>query len=220
MIVAALIGFAPSFYLRGLVHYPRPNPTLNALVAVHGVMLSLWLLIFWLQTLLIGAGRRDIHMRLGIGGMLLAAAMIPVMYLTTVGGVARASAPPFATALGWTAVPLAALLAYIPLIALGWRHRRNVDAHKRLLLSAGLILIAPAFGRFPVAPPMLVGHAFTQILALCMFIPLMIYDRHNLGEIFWATKLGCALAAAALLLGIAGVVTPAWSVVASKLPGV
>jgi len=220
MIVAALIGFAPSFYLRGLVHYPRPNPTLNALVILHGVMLSLWLLIFWVQTLLIATGRRDLHLRLGIGGMSMAAAMIPVMYLTAVGGVARASAPPFATALGWTAVPLAALLAYIPLIALGWHHRRDADAHKRLMLSAGLLLIAPAFGRFPIAPPVLAGHAFTQILALCLFIPLMIYDRRNLGRLHWATKLGFALAAASILLGIAGVATPAWAVIAAYLPGI
>ncbi len=220
MIAAALVGFAPSFYLRGLVHYPRPNPTLNALVVLHGMMLSLWLLVFYMQTLLIGAGRRDLHMRLGIGGMLLAAAMIPVMYLTTVGGVARGSAPPFATALGWTAVPLAELLAYIPLIALGWRHRRNANAHKRLMLSAGLLLIAPALGRFPIAPPVLAGHAATQILALCLFIPLMIYDRRNLGRLHWATLLGFASAATATLLGLAGVAFPAWSVVASKLPGV
>lgn len=38
MIVVVLIGFAPSFYLRGIVpSYPRPNPSLPPSVLLHGI---------------------------------------------------------------------------------------------------------------------------------------------------------------------------------------
>ncbi len=220
MIVLVLIGFAPSFYLRGIVHYPRPSPTLNPLIILHGAMFTLWLMIFWTQTRLIAAGRRDLHMRLGIGGMAVAVAMIPLMYLTSVGLVARASAPPFTTPLAWTAVPLATLLAYILLVYLGWRYRKDARAHKRLMLSAALLLMSPAVGRFPIAPPVLVGHAAQEFLGWCTFIPLFVYDRRSLGRLHWATKLGAALAAAAILLGIAGILIPGWAEIAASLPGV
>src|ERR1700748_3798627 len=69
MMVLALIGFAPSFYLRGLIHYPRPNPPLNPLVLLHGFAFTVWLLLFWAQTALVAGGRRDLHVRLGQAGM-------------------------------------------------------------------------------------------------------------------------------------------------------
>jgi len=220
MIVFTLIGFAPSFYLRGLVHYPRPNPTLNPLIILHGVLFSVWLLVFWTQTRLIAAGRRDLHMKLGIGGMLLALAMIPLMYLTAVGGVARASAPPFTTPLAWTAVPLATLAGYIPLIYLGWRLRKDARAHKRLMLCAALLLMGPAVGRFPIAPPVLLGHVIQQTLAWCTVIPLFFHDRNALGHIHWATKLGAGILASEAVLGIVGIVLPGWAAIAAHLPGV
>ena len=40
MIVLVLIGFAPSFYFRGLVHYPRPNPVISPFVLFHGLVFS------------------------------------------------------------------------------------------------------------------------------------------------------------------------------------
>src|SRR5215213_6121592 len=79
------LGFAPSFYLRGVVPaYPRPNPTLPLSVLLHGGLFTLWMLLVIAQTQLVSAGRRDTHMKLGVATVLIAIAMIPVMYLTTV----------------------------------------------------------------------------------------------------------------------------------------
>ncbi|MFW2830915.1 hypothetical protein [Sphingomonas sp. ID0503] len=220
MAALVLIGFAPSFYLRGLVHYPRPNPTLNPMVILHGVMFTLWLLVFWAQTALVAAGRRDLHMRLGIGGMVLAVLLVPVMYFSMVGQVARANGPPFATPLGWTAVPFGTLLAYIPLAYLGWRLRKDGQAHKRLMLSAALLFMGPAVGRLPIMPPMLIGHAILQTLAVCTFIPLILWDRRTLGRVHWATKLGVGLAAFAAYFGAWFCVSPWWEAFAATLPGV
>ena len=66
LIALAFLGFAPSFYLRGIVPpYPRPNPTLPLSVLLHGVLFTLWMLVLVAQTQLVAAGRRDLHMKLG-----------------------------------------------------------------------------------------------------------------------------------------------------------
>ena len=97
------IGFAPSFYLRDIVPaFPRPNPTLSPFVILHGLVFTLWMLVIIAQTQLVAAGRRDLHMKLGAASMVLAALIVPVMYLTAVWQVARESQPPFTTALDWS----------------------------------------------------------------------------------------------------------------------
>src|SRR5258708_24150273 len=96
LVLLVLLGFGPSFYLRGIVpSYPRPNPTLPAAVILHGSVFTLWMLAIGAQTQLIAARKHQVHMRLGKLIVLLAVLMIPVMYLTGVLQVARANPPPF-----------------------------------------------------------------------------------------------------------------------------
>lgn len=221
MIALVLIGFGPSFYLRGIVpSYPRPNPTLSPMVVLHGLMFTLWLLVFWAQTALVAAGRRDLHIRLGQASMVLAVLLVPMMYAVAVGQVARHNGPPFTSAVAWTAVPLGGIPSYIALLWLGWSRRRDAQAHKRLMLSAALLFMGPALGRFPVAPPVLAGHALQQLLAWLTFVPLFWWDRKTLGRLHWATKTGAALVAIASGVPILLLLTPWWPAVAAQLPGI
>ena len=51
LVVIVLLGFGPSFYLRGIVpEYPRPNPTLPPAVIAHGLFFTLWMAAFVAQT--------------------------------------------------------------------------------------------------------------------------------------------------------------------------
>ena len=71
LVLLVLLGFSPSFYLRGIVPpYPRPNPTLPPAVLLHGSVFTLWMLAIVTQTQLIAARKHEIHMRLGKLGML------------------------------------------------------------------------------------------------------------------------------------------------------
>src|SRR6476646_1006625 len=90
LVFLVLLGFGPSFYLRGVVPaYPRPNPTLPAAVILHGSVFTLWMLGIVAQTQLIAARKHAVHMQLGQLVFLLALLMVPVMYLTAVWQVAR-----------------------------------------------------------------------------------------------------------------------------------
>ncbi len=180
MIALVLIGFGPSFYFRGYVHFPRPNPSLTPLVLLHGIVFSLWMLLFAAQASLVGLDRRDLHMRLGLAGMTLAVLLVPLMYLVAVGQVARANQPPFATPLGWTIVPILVIPVFAALVWLGWKHRRNPQTHKRLMLCAALLMMDPAIGRIPLTPPTQLGFAVQSLLPLAMYFILFWWDRKTL----------------------------------------
>src|SRR3954451_8811989 len=77
LVFVVLLGFGPSFYLRGIVPpYPRPNPTLPPSVMFHGLVFTAWMGIFIAQTQLISARKHKVHMRLGIAWVAFAALMI------------------------------------------------------------------------------------------------------------------------------------------------
>jgi len=78
LVVVVFLGFAPSFYLRGIVpEYPRPNPTLPPSVIFHGLMFTLWMALLVLQTQLIATRRTETHMKLGKATVLVAIALLP-----------------------------------------------------------------------------------------------------------------------------------------------
>jgi len=223
LILLVFLGFAPSFYLRGVIpSYPRPNPTMPLWVLLHGGLFTLWMLLVVAQTQLVAAGRRDVHMKLGLTTVLIAVALIPIMYVTTVWQVARANQPPFTDPLTWTIVPLAVIIPFFILIWQGWSHRRNAQWHKRLMLSAAiLIVMGPAIGRLPLAPPTLAGFTFQITLGLALFIPLFVWDRRSQGHIHPATRLGFLMGALSVFVPLAVFWTGVdWASIAARLPGV
>ena len=192
MAAIVVIGFAPSFYLRGLVHYPRPNPTLPPHVMIHGLVFTTWIVIFVAQTQLIAAGRRDMHMKLGMASFLFALIL----------------------------VPLSAISPFAVMLWLGWRHRREAQWHKRSMLVVALILMEPAIGRFPIGPPLLAVHAVGALLSLALFVPLLLWDRKTIGHLHPATSLGLSMTALAIAVRLTFLATGAWAPIARMLPGV
>ena len=218
-----LLGFGPSFYLRGLVPaYPRPNPTLPPTVVLHGSVFTLWMLAIVAQTQLISAKKHAIHMQLGKLTVFLAILMIPIMYLTSVWQVSRANQPPFTDPLTWTIIPLAGIVPFAVMIWQGWKHRRNAAFHKRAMLSATILIVAgPSIGRLPIAPPTLVGFTIILLLGLLLFVPLFVHDRRTEGRIHAETKLGFTMLVVTIGIPLFVFWTGAnWAGVAVRLPGV
>jgi cytochrome bd-type quinol oxidase subunit 2 len=223
LVFIVLLGFGPSFYLRGIVPpYPRPNPTLPPFVILHGSVFTLWMALIIAQTQLIAGRKHEIHMRLGKAGMILAVLMIPVMYLAAVWQVARANQAPFTDPLTWTIVPLASIVPFAVLVWNGWRKRREIQTHKRLMLSAAiLVVMGPAVGRIPSGPPILPVFTAQMLMSFLLFLPLILWDRKTVGHVHPATKFGIGMAALWLVfpLAVCWLDLP-WASVAARLPGV
>ena len=223
LVVVVLLGFGPSFYLRGIVPaYPRPNPTLPLAVILHGSVFTAWMALIVAQTQLIAGSHHKVHMMLGKASMIFAILLIPVMYVTAVWEVARANQPPMTDPLTWTIVPLSVIVPFAILVFLGWKNRARAQWHKRLLLSAAILLMmGPAIGRLPLAPPTRLGISILLLLGLSLFIPLFIWDKRRDGHVHPATWIGFSLSVITvsipLLVFWAGV---NWAAIAAKLPGV
>lgn len=223
LVAVVLLGFGPSFYLKGIVPpYPRPNPTLPPAVILHGTVFTLWMALIVTQTQLIAARKHEVHMLLGKAGMLFAILMIPVMYLTAVWQVARANQPPFTDPLTWTIVPLPVIIPFAILIWQGWRNRRDVQAHKRLMLSAAiLVVMGPAVGRLPIAPPTVAGFTIQMLASFLLFVPLILWDRKTVGHVHPATRLGISMALLWVVFPLAVFwLDLPWAKIAAHLPGV
>jgi FtsH-binding integral membrane protein len=223
LVALVLLGFGPSFYLRGIVPaFPRPNPTLPPAVILHGSVFTLWMLAIVAQTQLIAARKHAVHMQLGKLTVLLAILMVPVMYLTAMWQVARANQPPFTDPLTWTIVPLAVIIPFAVMVWSGWSKRRDVQWHKRSMLSAAiLVVMGPAIGRLPIAPPTLVGFSIILLLGMLLFVPLILWDRKTIGHVHPATRLGLAMGAMSVAVPLAvWWFNLPWAKVAARLPGV
>lgn len=222
LVILMFAGFAPSFYLKGLVPaYPRPNPTLSPWVILHGVLFTLWMLAFVAQTQLVAARRVDLHMKLGKAAMLVAIAIVPLMYLVAVWQVGRANQPPFTDPLNWTIVPLLDIPAYALLVLTGWLKRRQPQWHKRAMLAAAIfVVMGPAIARLPIAPPNFAGFTFVLLIGLLLFAPMFWWDRRSLGQVHPATWMGFGLAAGVTAARLAILYSGRWEPIARQLPGV
>src|SRR5690348_4292388 len=78
--LVVFVGFARTFYLRPWFEVPP----LTVLMFLHGLVFSMWVALYVVQTRLIAANNVRAHMKLGIAGVVLAVVVVGVGLVTTV----------------------------------------------------------------------------------------------------------------------------------------
>lgn len=140
-------GFERTYYLKHLFATPR----LPLLLHIHGFVFTLWLLLFFVQPLLVAFKRVDLHRRLGVAGGILAAAMIVVIVLTSI----EVTKPGFRAGppvpLRFLSLPLINILEFAILVAAGFWFRKKPETHKRLMVMATISILPAAIARLPIA---------------------------------------------------------------------
>ncbi len=141
------LGFARSYFLAGTVHAHLPS----AIVHVHAVIFSSWILLLVAQTTLVSIGRVGWHKKLGILGAVLACLMVIFGILAAIDSSRRHFVPPGVDSPTILAIQATELSVFAFLVAWGIRARHDGAAHKRLMMLATISLLGPAVGRWPFA---------------------------------------------------------------------
>ena len=142
--VLVAVGFAPSFFLRGLLTPPptyidRPDWMSWAFI-LHGLLATAWLILFAVQTVLIGRKQLRVHKAIGQSMYPLYFANIATgLFVGFLGARYGFHAVPF-DSITFSALPWFVITAFAILGWAGLKERRDPQRHKRLMLLATIAL--------------------------------------------------------------------------------
>jgi hypothetical protein len=184
ILITVVVGFARTYFLAGVFRAPLPN----VLIHIHGAAFSCWILLLITQTLLVSAGRIDIHRRLGLAGFGLACLMVVLGVLAASNSLARGFAPPGSgfDPRTFYIIPLADMGMFAVLIFFAFRARFNPSAHKRLILIATIGLMDAPTGRPSFA--VITNRPFFDSIFIWIFLVMMVaYDLWTMRKVHHAT---------------------------------
>ena len=154
LFVLMLLGFQ-QFYLYGRAYPADPlAPPIRTLLIAHGLAMTLWVVMFAVQSLLIVGGNRRLHMAVGPFAVAWAVVMVllglwlPIQSTRfepdiTVWGLNRVH---------FMAIPMIAIMTFGAFVAVGIRHRRRAEIHRPMMLLATLSIIPAATDRITGLP--------------------------------------------------------------------
>jgi hypothetical protein len=189
IIALTLGGFAPTFFLRGLVEPRFPLRPVTMAAVLHGVAATAWLALFAAQVSLVSLRRLDIHRRLAGLGLVLTVAVFLTGIATVLTAIRNAGANERLAAGLLTALFEFALFLVLVLLAL-WA-RRDAQTHKRLMLFAAIGGALPsAIPRFGFEPPFFSGLIAVYTTIIPFILAIVVWDYVRFRKLQKGTLLG------------------------------
>ena len=218
-ITAALLllaGFAPSFYLKPVIHAPPP---LSRLTMTHGVVFTAWMAVFVTQAALIRYRRPAVHRQLGILAVILFGAMVSLAFSTALTAGRLGHAPPGSPPpLSFMALPMLALAGLVAVFGLAVWNRRRSDWHKRLMVASFFMMTPPGTHRLVVAAGIPQhGTSISLAIAELLLAVCAAYDWKTHGRVHPACLAAAAVMAAVHLGVMWAYHSPAWLAFATML---
>jgi hypothetical protein len=146
-----LLGFRKFYFPLGV----KPAALSSWVIVVHGIVFSVFLLLFGVQVALIATRRVKLHMTLGLTVYGLAVLMIPLGVVSAADEIRRdlmgTSAFPVADPYTFSLVSVMGMVMFGTLLALSYVWRRRPEMHKRLALYAVLSMMDAGIDRWPWA---------------------------------------------------------------------
>jgi hypothetical protein len=143
------VGFAQTYYLKVLFGTPQ----LRLLLHIHGLVMTAWFVLFFVQVRLVAVHRTDLHRRLGVVGAVVAGLVLIVGTAVVLSQGHRqlienetTSEPP----LVFLPVGLGILLLFGIFVTAAILLRSRSDYHKRLMVLACLCILPPGIDRLPL----------------------------------------------------------------------
>ena len=202
LLLAVLMGFAPSFYLRPL----SDQAALPIHLILHGIACTAWFLSIFMQALLVQKQKINAHKTFGKYASLIAPAVFisglwvmqgRIQNFYTKNGSELAGRPDFREFESMLiAGDTIALISFLILVYLGYRFRHKIHHHKRYMLFASIMIVPQAFvriGKYAFLQlgddPGASGSLYAVAGPVLMLFSLLIYDRKKLGKVHAVTKL-------------------------------
>ena len=203
------VGFAQTYYLKGLFGTPQ----LRLLLHIHGLVMTAWLVLFFVQVRLVAMRRTDLHRRLGVVGAVVAGLVLIVGTAVALsqGHLHLAenetlSEPP----LVFLPVPVGILLLFGTFVTAAILLRRRSDSHKRLMALSCLSILPPGIDRLPLHFIENAGRlTLFGLNDLCVVI-CVAYDAFKNRRLHPAWVWGCALFVSLQILTLMIRDTPVW----------
>jgi len=204
-----LIGFGRTYYLRGLFSAPAiPTP----LVHVHGILMTLWVLLFIVQVRLIAIRNVVLHRRLGYASVALAAAIVITGIPTALrlGKYGSPSTPAGIPSQLFMIVPLIDLSMFVLFYGAAIWFRRRPAEHKRLILLTVINFLPPSLARIQVPTLLALGPVWFFGLPTLLVLTVLTLDARRSGRVNPVFLAGTILLIAAFPLRLALLNTAAW----------
>jgi len=218
ILLAIFLGFARTYFLRGLIPAPTPAPLgLTPLIHLHSLLFTGWVFLLLVQARLVAAKRIDVHRRLGMAATVLAAMMVVFGTLVAIQAVVRGVGPFGMDPRGFLIVPLFALGLFAVFVVAGIRARRNAQCHKRLMLLATIALLPPAIARWVL--PMGFAPPVVLVVATLFLVPLVVWDLKTRRRLHPVTLWGGLLLVVSGPLRLALADTDGWLAISGWLVG-
>jgi hypothetical protein len=140
-------GFAQTYYLKAFFE----TPALSPLFHIHGLLMTAWFLLFFVQVRLVAAHRTDLHRRLGVAGAVLAGLIVVIGIDVGLTSARRhLAADPNSDALVFLPLPLISVVVFAIIVAAAILLRRRPEYHKRLMVLACVSILAAGIDRVPL----------------------------------------------------------------------
>ena len=212
VIVFIVLGFGGA-YSRGMSAGGFP-PSL-ALV-LHGLVTLSWFALTLVQAVLIRRTNIALHRQLGWASIGLAAVIVVLGYNIVAVAIHK---PDWSIAgfdnIGSAIFPFFDIATFAVVYALGIANRKNREAHKRLMVLAGVMMMDPAVARTAIVlldtPPLAI------LIELAILAAFPIYDWRTRGKPHWASVFGFVLFVVCMALRFALGGTEAWATLASAV---
>lgn len=188
LLVAGMVawGFWKAYYSQALARADLP-----AIVHVHAVVFSVWVLILVAQAAVVVAGNVRLHRQIGAAGMLYGALVFSVGLLVSVGApVVRVRSGFYPLEVGGIVAlyNLTDMLLFGAFLALAFAYRGRPELHKRWIVAASAALCGAALGR--VVPG---GTPQYLLLWLSPLLALIAVDLATRRRVHWIPVVSSAL---------------------------
>lgn len=175
-----------SFPLTYFIPLATGTKSFTLLRHLHGLAFFAWIGLYVVQTRLVRQARMRLHRELGVAGVALAGAMVPLGLWQAVTSAGERMAKGMSRPFEFSLYNLVDITVFA--VAFGWavyEATRRVEWHRRLMFVAILNLFGPAFSRMPFLTlmPFPWFDMAPNIIADAMLLALAWHDRRTLGRL-------------------------------------